>query len=159
MRIRICLVMRVTCNTSEGGIICRVYVASRAGHPYALIVGTGVDREPCVIKGRSGPGRCRVTSLASRRESGGDVVRIRRTCVLRLVARIAVGRCRREISIDVATGARHASMRSGKRKHRLAVIKRRGRPVRGTVTKGAILRESAGDVVGIGGLLELCQVA
>jgi hypothetical protein len=70
-----CLIVRVTVDTGENGVVCRVRVAIGAGSPFAG-VSARIDREPRVIERRPKP-RCRVVAgRAGRRECRGHVVRI-----------------------------------------------------------------------------------
>src|SRR5580700_9080251 len=65
------------------------------------------------------------------------------------------------VVVDVTIGAlaRRHHMRTGEREARLGVIESCGLPSRGVVTRIAGLRESAGNVVGIRGPLEILQMA
>ena len=86
------------------------------------------------------------------------MIRTRRTCVIRLVTAVAIGRHRRVVVTQVATGTCHRDVRSGQRKTGVVVIERRRRPSSGAMTDVAQLRESRADVVGIVRSLEVVQV-
>ncbi len=128
------------------------------GSPFAL-VRSGIDREPGVIEDRPGPCRRVMARLAGGGEGGGNVVRVRRSCVLRFMARVAVGWSPSVLPVDVAARAGHARMGAGQREHCLAVIKRRRDPGCCAVAHLAVGGEAAGDVIGIGGALEISQMA
>lgn len=59
----------------------------------------------------------------------------------------------------MALHARSSGMRAGERKLGCAVIKGRWHPCRGGVAQLAVLRESRGGVIRIGGALKIFQVA
>ena len=71
----------------------------------AQLRGVMRNREPGVIESRTQPAGCRVTGLAGGWETRSSVVRIGRARVIRLVARITIGRGSREHSANVATRA------------------------------------------------------
>lgn len=120
--ISISLRVRVAGDTGERRIICAVHVACGASDPHGLVVRSGIDGEPGVIERGPGPGGGVMAGLASGRKGRGNMVRVGGTRVLRLVARIAIRRCGREVSVDVTTGAGHRGVRSRQRKDGLAVI-------------------------------------
>ena len=113
-----------------------------------------------VIELGVGPLHGVVALLAGRRESlmghrSGGVI------VVGLVATDA--RCNRDVVVvvGVTIGAltRRHHMRTGQRESRLGVIEGCGLPGRSVVARTASLRESTGNVVGIGGSLEILEVA
>jgi len=90
-------------NRALVAVLMAVYAAKRckvggigmaisASGPHSLPVRAGVDREPDVIEGRSGPASSCVASGTSRRERRSDVARIRSTGELCLMARITIHR-------------------------------------------------------------------
>ena len=84
-----------------------------------------VDGEPDVVKGCPSPGRCGMARLAGGREKGSNMVRTGGTGVLRLVTRIAIRRCGREVRMDVAVRAGHGGMNAGQGKGRVVMVERR----------------------------------
>jgi len=100
-----------------------------------------------------------VAGRAGGRESGLDVIRIRRPVEILDVARSAVGGRAHELSIDVAQIAGHVYVRAGERERRLAVVKIRGRPCRGRMAGRAGRRESRLRVIGIRRAVEILDVA
>jgi len=118
-----------------------------------------VRREPGVIESRIQPVRGGVARVASCRESGRRMVRIGRTLVVPLVARVAIRRYRRVVVVHVAIRAGRCCVRAGQRKRRVVVIKRRLRPGGCVVAQIASLRESRCHVIGIGGPVEIGQMA
>ncbi len=112
-------------------------------------VRAGVDREPSVIERGSQPGGGAVTGVASGREPGSDVVRVRDRLVFRLVTAVAVGRCSCEHVVHVAAQARRVHMRARERESRVVMVERRGLPGGGRMADGAIRREPSRFVVRI----------
>lgn len=84
-----------------------------------------VNGEPGVAKGCPSPGRCGMARLAGGREEGSNMVRAGGTGVLRLVTRIAIRRCGREVPMDVAVRAGHGGMNPGQGKGRVVMVERR----------------------------------
>jgi hypothetical protein len=82
-----------------------------------------VDGEPGVVKGCPSPGRCGVAGLAGGREEGSNMVRAGDTRVLRLVTRITIRRCGREVPMEVAVRAGHGGMNAGQGKGRVVMVK------------------------------------
>jgi len=117
-----------------------------------------VDGKPGVVERRAGPRRGVVAGGASGGEVGRDVVRILDARVIRLVARIAVGRDRGVVVGDVARRAGYRDVRAGERERGVVVIKSGGSPVRGAVTYRAVQGEARLRVVGIGGLVVVADV-
>jgi hypothetical protein len=77
----------------------------------------------------SGPGRRGVTRRACRRESSGDVVRICRGLISRLVAAVAIYWQRGEVVIHVAARAGNGcGVKASEWEGRCVVIERRGLP-------------------------------
>ena len=103
------LCFEVTVGALEDGVVAGIGVARRAH-----AVGTAVvEREEGVVESRAQPAGRRVAGFASCREPGGGMRRIGRALVIRFVTGITVGRSIAEIVVNVATGARHLSVRSG----------------------------------------------
>ena len=75
------------------------------------------------------------------REIGGNVIGIGRPGEVRFVARIAIGRNRLVIAVDVAQRAGHSSVCPSQREYRRVVEGRRV-PGRRTVAKSAVRRKS-----------------
>ena len=78
---------------------------------------------------------------AGRGESCRSMIRICRSVVIRLVARIAVCRNRLVIAVDVALRAGNRGMSARKGEYR-SVVERRLGPRRGAVAQGATRREA-----------------
>jgi len=89
-------------------VVCRIRVARRADTVCSMMI----LREPGVVKRRTRPCRRRMASSASRREASRCMVRIRRTCVIRLVTRVAVRRRTHKHVVDVACRASHRRVES-----------------------------------------------
>ena len=83
-----------------------------------------VDGEPGVVKGCPSPGRCGVAVLAGGREEGSNMVRAGGPGVLRLVTRITIRRCSREVPVEVAVRASHGGMNTGQGKGRVVMVER-----------------------------------
>ena len=94
-----------------------------------------------VIKGRRLPGRRRMASLAIRRETGRDVVRI--GCGIKLLLMTSdTGQCGAGIDpVDVAGCASRCYVRPGQREPGRAVVETGRLPGSRVVTHGAIRRE------------------
>ena len=119
------------------------------------------ERRLRVIERRRQPGRGRVTCLASLRKSSGHVVRIGRALEILQVARHAGGSRQIEIIVGVAIGAgtrRHTVRPSQREIHRIVIETRRCPRHRG-VALLAGLRETAGHVTRVVGVLEIGQMA
>ena len=86
------------------------------------------------------------------------MVRVRRPVVVLGVAGVTIGRCRREIPIDMATRTRNAEVRSGEREPGQGVIKCGAQPRVHTVALLAGRRETAAYVVRIRGALKILSV-
>ena len=115
-----------------------------------------------VVKRGVGPQTGVVTAFASGRECGCDVVHGRlRIVVIRLMARDAGGGGQVVIVVDVTigTGTRRHGVTAGEREPGAVVIERGVEPGASAVALFAGLREIRGDVIGIGGSLEILQVA
>ena len=113
-----------------------------------------------VVELRSGPLRGRVAGSAVLRESGCNVVRIRRLLIVRQVARGALRGQAGELTRRMALSARQGHMRSRQWERGLgAVIKLSSGPLRRRVAQCAILRESRRNVIRIRRLLKVGQVA
>ncbi len=113
-----------------------------------------------VIEGCGLPGRSVVARTASLRKSAGNVVGIRGSLEILEVARNAGVGGQVVVVVDVAVGAspRRDSMRTRQREVDGVVIEGGPRPACSGMAGVAGLRESAGNVVGIRGSLEILQV-
>ena len=112
-----------------------------------------------VVETRAGPISGGVAGSARLREAGRRVVGSGGLLEVGQMTSHAFGRRPREHSIHVTLGAWHADMRSGQREGAQAVIERGALPGGGGMTTLATGGELAGLVVGIGGFLEIGQVA
>ena len=112
-----------------------------------------------VVERRPGPAAGVVALVAGGWEGDRQMAWVCRLLVIRHVA--AGAGCLRAgvLTADVAARARDGGVRPGQRKNGLAVIKRGRLPRRGVVADGALLREPAGHVVRIRGVVEIVQVA
>ena len=127
-----CVIVAVATSALEHRIVTRVRMAGCANPIRVPVIG----REIRVIERRSRPCRRGVASVASRRETGRFMVRIRRVVVIRLVAAHARCRQRRVIVVDMAHHAGHSGgcVEARQREGRVVVIERGSRPVSGAVT-------------------------
>ena len=116
-------------------------------------------RRRVVIEGSALPVDGGMAEQAVLRESGSHVVRIRGPLKVLQVAALAIGGDGCEIVIDVAQVAGRRNVRAGEWERGLRVIEVGGLPGRGSVAGFAALRESRGHVIGIGGLVEVRQMA
>ena len=139
--------MRVAVDALEGREVPGVLVAVAARRP-ATPVRAGVDREvaPVVVEVGPAPGARVVAVLARRREARRRVVRVGRAVVVRLMARVAVGRRAGVAAADVAGRAGDPRVRAGQREARLAVVEA-GRLPGGRVVAGRAGRREAGGRV------------
>src|SRR5713101_4381909 len=87
------------------------------------------------------------------------MVRIGRGGEIRLVATVAVGGDGGEVAPDVAEVAGHGDVEAGQREERLAVVERGRLPSGGGVAGGAGSGEAQQGVIGIGGGVEILEVA
>ena len=117
-----------------------------------------ISWEPGVIESRPRPRRCRVTGRASSRKASGRMIWIGRSLVVGFVARIAIGRNRCVVIVDVTTRAGHAGVCARKWERRVVVIKRRRNPCRRVVAEFAGLRKPSRHVVRIRGSVVCAQV-
>lgn len=122
-------------------------------------VRAGINGEPGMVEGRPGPGSRVVAQSASGGEGSRHVVRVGGALVIRLVTGVAVGGRGRVVSVDMATGARHAHVRSGEGEAGGAVVKTGRDPGGGVVAHLALLRKAGSDVVRIGCAVEILEVA
>lgn len=152
LRISICF--RVAVGTGEYRVIVGIGVAGRA-HTVSVPM---VNREVGMVPVGRDPRRGVMASGAGGRKSGRRVVRIGRSGVIGLVARVAVRRQGRVIVVYVTAGARNVDMEAGQRKRRVVVIEAGRDPSCRVVTHVALLRESRGDVIRIGRALKILQV-
>lgn len=123
-----------------------------AGCAYAIGVAV-VEREEGVVlrwQGRREPRSGRMASGTGGWPARCTVVRIRCSCIVRLVARIA-GRRRPGIDvIYVALYAIYRRVRTSERERSVVVIERRSGPIRRCVTRIAGRRETCSGVSGVG---------
>ena len=141
---QIVVAVHVTLRALNGGV--------RAGERESGVV---------VIEGRRRPRGRVVALLASLRESAGNVIRVGRALkILQVAADTSRVRARQvEVPIDVALRTLNGGMRSGQREARGRVIKVGAHPRGRVVALRTGLREAGLHVVGIGGALEVLQVA
>ena len=112
-----------------------------------------------VIEDRGDPCTRVGAYLAIRRESAGDVVRIRCLLEVRLVAGDAGGAETDEHPAGMATTACERYMRTRQRECCLGVVEYGAQPIRRAVADRAVVGEAGGNVIGIRGLLEGRKVA
>ena len=93
----------------------------------------------------------RVTNRAISRETGLDVVRIRRACEICLVASVASGRKGCKVVACVTRIASHGGVRARQRERCFRVIEGCACPGRCCVALRAVRREGGGSVVWIRG--------
>ena len=147
----------VTVSTGEDRVVVRIRVAGAAP-----TVGVAmVQREPRVIELAIHPLDSVVAGCTGAREMGGDMVRIVRILVVRLVAAIAVGGQVFVIVVDVAVGAgaRRYGMRACEREAGLAVVKVGVGPFDRVMADLAGLRKASLHVIRVIGVVEVGQVA
>ncbi len=160
-----------------GGSLVVLQVAGRAGRAVQVVIvvdvaiGAGArrdrvqsgKREPgaVVIKRGIQPGAGAVALVAGLREVRCDVVGIGGSLVVLQVAGRAGRAVQVVVVVDVAVGAgaRRNGVQAGQREPGAVVVERCVHPVGGVVTGVASLREVRRHVVGIGGSLEILQVA
>ena len=116
-------------------------------------------RHRVVVEERGRPVRRGVALIAGLRESAADVRRVRSALEGRQVAAHALRRRSGKVAAGVALRALHGDVRARQRKCRLVVIETCVEPAGRIVALLASLREAAGHMVGIGGALEVRQVA
>ena len=119
------------------------------------------ERRCAVVKGRCCPVRGRVTDRTIRGEAGGNVIRIRGSSEICLVAAIA---SRRQVTVVVVGVALNASQRRVRARQSKVGIHRmiecdRGRPVDRVMARVASRREARGRVTGIRGSRPVCLMA
>ena len=114
-----------------------------------------------VIEGGAGPRRGAMALLASLREAGADVVRIRGALEIFQVAAHAgsVGAGQVVVAIYVALCALHAGVRPGQRESSGRMVEIRAHPCSRGVALLASLREARLHVIRIGRALEIFQMA
>jgi len=105
------------------------------------------------------PRRSIVASLARGWDAGLLVIWIGRAVVLRHVARCAILSIQVVIPVDMALRALQSGVRTGQRKSHQAVIKSCRLPGLGAVAGLAGLGETQGDVIGIGSLAKIREMA
>src|SRR5271165_538459 len=159
--IRVGLVFQMTIGALKDRIVVGVGMAGRA-NSVGIAVIDGKLRVLPVIKSGVQPAGGVVASLARR----GKELRLRGVSgigcgvVIRLVATDAGRRERRVIVVDVAAHAlrRGDGVHAGQREWRVVVVERRVRPQDGVVAQFALLRESGGGVIRVGGSVEVGQM-
>ena len=147
----------VAVSTGKDRVVVGIRVASGA-HAVSVAM---VQWPPGVIELAIRPLDSVVAGRAGSRESGGDVVRIGRIHIVRLVAAIAVGGQVFVIVVDVAVGAgaRRYGMRAGEREAGLAVVKVGVGPFDRVMADLAGLRKASLHVIRVIGVVEVGQVA
>jgi len=112
-----------------------------------------------VIERRARPISGAVAQRAILREAGLHVVRIRSALIVLQVARGAGGGQTFEDAAGVALTTSCGGMFACQRERSLGgVIEHGSVPICGAVTELAILREARGNVIGVGGALEILEV-
>jgi len=81
-------------NATERGKVAGIDMTIRASRPDALMMGAGIDWEPCVIESCAAPAARIVAGGAGGGECRRGVVRICGRSIVLLVAGIAIGRHR-----------------------------------------------------------------
>jgi hypothetical protein len=132
-------------------------VASSAGHGGVLARERELRR--AVVERRARPVRSGVAQRAIRRKPSRHVIRGRCSLHVFQVTRYAVRAQRRELIVDVASGAGHRSVLAGERETSAAVIERRTGPVGRRVAQRAILWETRRHVIRGRCSLHVFQVA
>ena len=119
------------------------------------------ERRVVVIERCAGPIRCRVASVAGKREPGRRVGRIRRTHVKRMVATVASSGQGPLIAIcrGVARRTLHGCVEASEGERRRTVVERRRRPVRCRVAGFAGSWEARSNVRRIRGSSKVSLVA
>jgi len=118
-----------------------------------------VGIEPGMVKRCTCPVGRRMAECASRGKARGNMVRIVRSLILRLVAAITIGGQGRVIVIYVTIRARDLGVETRQRKRSIVVIEGCRRPRGGAVTHVALLREPRGGVVRVIRILVVRQMA
>lgn len=112
-----------------------------------------------MVKRRRLPGVARVACAALLRKARSHVIRICGIPKISLVAREAIFGRTGEAAIHVAPRAVHRRMRTTQRECCQVMIKIRRRPGVARVTNLAVLREVAGHMIGIRGVLKISLMA
>lgn len=149
--------LRVAICTGEDRIVVRIRVAG-AAHTVGVAM---VQRKPGVIELAVRPFDSVVAGCTGGREMGGNVVRIVRILVVRLVAAITVGGQVFVIIVDVAVGAgaRRYGMRACEREDGLVVVKVGVGPFDRVMADLAGLWKASLHVIRVIGVVEIGQVA
>jgi hypothetical protein len=120
------VVIAMASGALEHAVVARIRVARRA-HTIGIPV---IGREVGVIERRSRPAGRRVAGIASLREAGRRMVRVRRTRIVRIVAAVARRGQRRVVVVHVALRAGHVGRVIARQRERgHTVIKGRTLPV------------------------------
>ena len=117
--------------------------------------------DTAVVEAGRSPACCGVAGIAGLREPAGNVVGIRGSLEVLQMARHARGVVQGVVIVDMAigAGARRHRVQASERESGIVVVECGAHPAAGVVTGFASLRESAGNVVGIRGSLEILEVA
>ena len=153
------LIILLVAGVAGGGRsrVLAVDVATGAGDG-GMRAGQGETRRVVIETGRNP--RCRVVAhLALLRKPGGCMVRIVGVLEILEVTGHAQGTEISELPAHMAGLALQGGMRAGERKTAQSVIEGGVSPGNRAVTDGAIRREPAADVVGVGRLLKIGHVA
>ena len=138
--------------------VARIGVAIGASGP-CVRVRSGIDGKLAVSGRRARPTGGGVTCRAGCWVIRRGMIRIVGCLILRLMARVAVGGSAGEHIVDVAGSAGHGDMGAGKRERCVVVVERSGAPCRCGMADIAGLRVAARDVVGIGSVVVVRQMA
>ena len=152
------LVMGMARDAGKDRVVARVDVAIGAGGP-CVRMRSRIDGELAMSGGGARPTGGGVTCGAGGRVIRRGMVWVVGGLVLRLMARIAVGGRASVHIIDVAGSAGHGYMGAGKGKRCVVVVERSGAPGRCGMADITGLRVAASDVVGVGGVVEVRQMA
>ena len=152
----VCIISPMTAGALEYRVIVRIRMTRRA-HTIGVAVRCRELRVLRVVEASPRPCGRVVAGLARGREELRlrRMARVRSVVVIGLMAANARDRQCRVVIVDVTIGAlsRWDSVRSSQRKCGVVVIKSRIRPEGCVVTQIALLRESGGHVVRIGGVV------
>jgi len=155
-------ILEVTRNAGGGCQVVVVVDVAVSASPRGHRMHAGQREVDAVVveAGRS-PACRRVAGLAGLREPAGHVVGIRGPLEVFQMARHARSVVDRVVTINVAirAGSRWHRVQTSEREPGAVVVECRVQPTTGVVAGFASLRESAGNVVGIRGSLEILEMA
>lgn len=151
-------VMRMAGGACEHCEVGRIGVAVGARGPFAL-VRARINGEPGVVENSTRPTACVVTGGARGRECRSHVVWVCHTGVVSFVARVTIRRGAGILAADVTVRTLHRYVRSRQREGSLAVVEVRGRPGRGAMANFARLREACRDVIRVGRVVKVREMA